>query len=372
MKKIISTSICLSLTAIQLCAQIERTQVLKPVNNQIIKKIEEPAPLPANLTPGKDLTISIKNFQFDPANGSNVNISYVVKNNGTEPLDVNNVTVQGLIDGPQDIPSATPPDVPVNGKNYYGGGGHALATNTTILNPGQEKEGVLRCFNLSRNNYFNNTNNYSYLLMIDKGNKITEANETNNIAVYSFRGYQGQYYPSVAASQYYLTDAFVTIKTGADNKEIESEVNFRLAPGSSKNLAADNYNECVRKVAKNEMPFFSNSFRTLPLFLFMSSTATIANPPTSLASFQQNGLGLLIEYKPNLVLDAWKIEQVELVLCFKDANGAYHPTEGRKKITFNMPANTFLDGFYKHFLAIKANQSLSPVSVRVIEKLSDF
>lgn len=330
-----------------------------------------PAPPPANLTPGKDLSISIKTFRYDPANGGAVYITYVVKNNGTDAVDLNNITVQGYIDAPVTKPTATPPSFPVNGKNYYPGGGHSLATFSTMLSGGQEKENTLNCFNLSRDIYFNTADNYTYTLFVDKGNIINEVNENNNTAAYSFRGYQGQYNPSLNPSQYYLTDAFIIIKTGADNKEQESEVNIRVIPSTIKNLT-DTYNEFVKKVAKNELPFYSNSSTTLPLLLFGSSTATLVNPATSLASFSLNGLGTVIEYKANIFTDAWKIEQVELVLHFKDANGLYHPTQGVKTIQFNMPANTFLDGFAKHYLVCKADNSFNPVSTKVIEKLSAY
>lgn len=288
------------------------------------------------------------------------------------PLDVSGIVVKGFIDGPQDVPTATPPTAYFNGKYYFGGCGTSLPTNSNILSSGQEIEGVLRCFNLGKNIYYNNTNNYSYLLTIDQANKIPEANENNNSTSYSFSGYQGQYPAAAPASQYYLTEAFVIINTDADHKEQESEVNFRLIPSQTKNLAANDRNEFVKRVAKNELPFFANSSTTLPLGLFMSSSTTIVNPPTTLEAFKQNGLGLVIEYKPNFITDAWKIEQVNLVLCFKDANGVFHPTEGKKTISFGIPANTFLDGFFKHFLACKADGNFNPGSVRVIEKLSDY
>jgi hypothetical protein len=207
--------------------------------------------------------------------------------------------------------------------------------------------------------------------VVDKFNIINETNETNNAVTYSFRGYQGQYQPSVNPSQYYLTDAFITIKTGADNKEKESEVNIRVIPSLIKNLS-DDHNEFIKRVAKNELPFFSNSSNTFAMGLFMASTYTTVNPPTSLASFSLNGLGLVIEYKANIPLDAWKIEQAELVLHFKDANGIYHPTEGVKYIQFNMPANTFLDGFAKHYLVCKADNTFNPISIKTIEKLSAY
>ncbi len=370
MKKAIVISVLVLWATINAYAQIERVE--KPERSMQIKKVIPPVPAPpANLIAGKDLSISIKNFQYDPANGGAVHVTYVVKNNGTQAVDLNNVVVQGYFDYPLTRPTATPPAMFFNGKNYYAGGGHSITTFSSMLNGGQEKENVLRCFNLSRENYFNTADNYTYNLIVDKSNIIGEANEINNIASTSFRGYQSQYQPVVNDAQYYLTNAFIIIKTGADNKEMESEVNIRVIPGTSKNLT-DDRNEFVKRVAKNELPFFSNSSRTLPLLLFMPSTFTTVNPATSMASFNQNGLGLVIEYKANIFTDAWKIEQAELVLHFKDANGLYHPTQGVKNILFNMPANTFLDGFAKHYLVCKTDNALNPAVVKVIEKLAAY
>jgi hypothetical protein len=342
--------------------KIERPEVIKRVTLQ---------PAPPNLPAGKDLSISIKSFQYDPANGGAIHVTYVVKNNGADAVDLNNVTVQGLIDDPVIRPTATMPNYPLNGKNYYVGCGQAITSSSTMLNGGQEKENTFHCFNLSREHYFNSAATYNYILLVDKFNIINETNEANNSASWSFRGYEGQYNPSLNPAQYYLTDAFITIKTGADNKEKESEVNIRVIPSQVKNLT-NNANEFIKNLAKNELPLFSNSSQTLPLGLFMSSTTTILNPPTSLASFLLNGLGTVIEYKANIFTDAWKIEQVELVLHFKDANGLYHPTQGIKTIQFNMPPNTFLDGFAKHYLVCKADAALNPVSIKTIDKLSAY
>lgn len=364
MKKALIITGCILLVGSTAFAQIQKIE--RPVTMQ---KIILPAP--SNLPAGKDLSISIKSFQYDPANGGAIHVTYVVKNNGADAVDLNNVTVQGYIDDPVIRPTATMPTYPLNGKNYYPGGGQAIATFSTMLNGGQEKENTLHFFNLAREHYFNSASNYSYFLLVDKFNIISETNETNNAAGWSFRGYEGQYNPAVNPSQYYLTNAFITIKTGADNKEKESEVSIRVIPSLVKNLS-DNHNEFMKKLAKNELELYSNSPRTLPLALFMASTYTTANPPTSLASFLLNGLGTVIEYKANIFTDAWKIEQVELVLHFKDANGIYHPTQGVKTIQFNMPANTFLDGFVKHYLVCKADASLNPVSIKTIEKISAY
>lgn len=366
MKKFLPITTFILVSSIAALAQVQKIE--RPIPD-VIKKV--PSPTSAGLPAGKDLSIRIKTFQLDPANGGNITLTYAVKNNGADAVDLNNVTVQGYIDYPQTIPTSTPPSYMVNGKYYYAAGGHAMASFSTMLNGGQETEGTLRIFNLAREHYFNTANNYNYILQVDKNNIISETNETNNSTTYTFRGYQGQYNPSLNPSQYYLTDAFITINTGADNKEKESEVNIRVIPSLVKNLSND-YNEFHKNVAKNELEFYSNSSRTLPMLLFMSGTATIINPATSLTQFSLNGIGTVIEYKANIFTDAWKINQVTLTLHFKDANGLYHPTQGVKTITFNMPANTFLDGFAKHYLVCKADANFNPVQVKTIDKLSAY
>ncbi|MGG9962694.1 CARDB domain-containing protein [Ferruginibacter sp. SUN106] len=367
MKKALIISVCILYACSSALAQIQKIE--KP-EREVIKKVIPPPP--STLPAGKDLSISIKSFQYDPANGGAIHVTYVVKNNGADAVDLNNVSIQGYIDDPVTRPTTTMPTYLVNGKYYYAGGGHAIASVSTMLNGGQEKENTLHCFNLAKEHYFNSSSNYNYILFVDKANIINETNENNNSVNWSFRGYEGQYNPSLNPAQYYLTDAFITIKTGADNKEKESEVSIRVIPSLIKNLSNDDHNEFIKKVAKNDLEFYSNSPRTLQLGLFMASTYTTVNPPTSLASFSLNGLGTVIEYKANIFTDAWKIEQVELVLHFKDANGIYHPTQGVKTIQFNMPANTFLDGFAKHYLVCKADAALNPVSVKVIDKLSAY
>ncbi|MCG2616145.1 hypothetical protein LZZ85_17745 [Terrimonas sp. NA20] len=354
--------------------KLQSTEVMRktPVNTLPSPVASTPDPVStANLTPGKDLSVQIRSLQYNPANGGSVQVNYVVKNNGTEALDINNIGIQGYLDYSPARPTDPAPSWPVNGKNYFIAGGHVLSSMPAVLSPGQEKEGVFNCFNLARDHYFNTAAEYTYMVWVDKDKKISEANEANNFAVYKFRGYQGQYQPAVSASQYYLTNAFITIRTGADNKEKESEVNFRLIPAMTKDLS-NTQNEFIAKVPKNQQSFSPNSSATFPLNLFMSATANLVNPATSLASFNQNGLGLAMEYKANFLLDAWKIEQVELTLYFKDANGLYHPTQGIKTIKFNMPANTFLDGFGKKILVCKADNALNAVSVKTIEKFSEY
>jgi hypothetical protein len=382
--KIFATFLYLMLFVLAVAAQEQRTIDMKKaqLNEPVIRKVPvntlpapvatppAPAPAPAaNLVTGKDLGIRIKSFQYNPANGGSTQVNYVVRNNGTEALDLNNVTLQGYLDYAPARPTDFAPSWPVNGKNYYVAGGHVIASSATILGPGQEKEGVLNFFNISKDHYFNTTSTYNYMLWLDKTGLINEVNESNNFATYTFRGYQGQYQPAVSSSQYYLTNAYITIRTGSDDKEKLSEVNVRLIPAMSKDLT-NTYNEFICKIAKDQQSLFKNSSSTFPLYLFMSSTAQLVNPATSLASFEQNGLGLVIEYKPNFVLDAWKVDQVELTLYFKDANGLFHPTQGVKTIRFN--TQSFLDGFAKKFLVCKADNAMNAVSVKTIENLASY
>lgn len=78
MRKILFTTFFLVATVVYTNAQLEKP--VKLARPQVIKKLEAP---PANLTPGKDITISIKSFQFDPNNGCSIHITYIAKNNGT-------------------------------------------------------------------------------------------------------------------------------------------------------------------------------------------------------------------------------------------------------------------------------------------------
>lgn len=367
MKKSIFPALLAMASVMNSFSQIRITEKTTPIKMSPITTTVAPT----DLIQGKDLSVSIKNFQYDPANGGNLTATYVVRNNGTEPVDINNISLQAYIENPSTLPTMTPADYTLNGKRYYAAGGTSLATFSTLLKGGEQIERVIRCSNLSKQMYLNTTSNCNYVLLVDNNNKVNEANENNNMATQPFRGYAGQYQPTVNPNLYYLTGAFLKIKTGSDSKEMESAVNIRLIPSTIKNLN-DVTNEFVKTIAKNEKPLFSNLTETLMLLLYRSSTYTLQNPPTSLTSFSLNGLGLVIEYKPNLFTDAWKIDQLELVLHFKDANDYYHPTQGVITIPFTMPANTFLDGFAKRMLVCKADGNFNQTSIKIIERISAY
>ena len=101
MKKFLSITTFILVSNIAALAQVQKIE--RPIPD-VIKKVQSPTS--AGLPAGKDLSIRIKTFQLDPANGGNITLTYAVKNNGADAVDLNNVTVQGYIDYPQTIPTS--------------------------------------------------------------------------------------------------------------------------------------------------------------------------------------------------------------------------------------------------------------------------
>jgi hypothetical protein len=151
------------------------------------------------------------------------------------------------------------------------------------------------------------------------------------------------------ASIYTLTSVRVSIKTGSDNKEFPSKVDFLLF-NKGKGYIFYQAGENMR----NEMKVNSTTE-----FGLEKHTAVVPDDLT-LKSLQVNGVGLRIFYNPNLLTDAWKIEGVTLTLEFKDQNGALHPTLGNKTIVFNN-ASGFLDAF-NHVLMCTTDGQLQPIT----------
>lgn len=129
---------------------------------------------------------------------------------------------------------------------------------------------------------------------------------------------------------YSLTSAWVTVRTGNDNKESPSTFLLYImensgAWGEGRELFAQ----------QNQYPtaeLRTNSTNDIPLQIFPSTAADAF----SLTNLQYKGLRFVITYYPNFFADAWKIETVTLTLEFKDQNGALHPTMGTKTIQFNI------------------------------------
>jgi len=160
-----------------------------------------------------------------------------------------------------------------------------------------------------------------------------------------------------AAPVYTLTAVRVLIKTGTDNKEFLSEVGASLW---KKDHSGWNYpNDCCYKIAalKNEMAVNSNT--NLGLDKYPGGNAD----KLSLANLQANGVELLVQYIPNLLFDAWKIENITLVLEFRDQNGNLHPTLGSKTISFSN-AIGFLNADFRTFKC-RTDQYFNPLTASI-------
>ncbi|MFC0774879.1 hypothetical protein [Terrimonas alba] len=150
---------------------------------------------------------------------------------------------------------------------------------------------------------------------------------------------------------YILSSARVSIRTGSDNKEFPSAVWVALAAKS----APAEWRTYVQQNLGNEMRINSETEFGLGL----------EAQPISLETFQKSGLVLRIQYNPNIIFDAWKIESVSLTLEFKDQNGNLHPSLGRKTIVFSN-AYGFLNNDFRYMKCF-TDESFSPLTA-VISK----
>jgi len=135
-----------------------------------------------------------------------------------------------------------------------------------------------------------------------------------------------------AAPVYRLTDVRVKISTGSDNKEFPSKVDVSLAPKGS---VATLFRQLGSNL-RNEMKV--NSITEFGL----DKTNDLTASAFELTALQNSGIELRLNYTPNFIMDAWKIEGVTLTLEFRDASGKLHPQIGTKTIVFNN-ANGFLN-----------------------------
>lgn len=169
---------------------------------------------------------------------------------------------------------------------------------------------------------------------------------------------------------YKLTGVRVKINTGRDNKESPSEVYTKF---SLPDQAASSYCAFAQWNLQNEMPINSEIEVGLRKYtnanLSISSTKlTMSNPEElrtgandiTLSAIQTHGSRLMIKYYPHLFTDAWRIENVTLLLEFKDANGNPHPSHGSKTLSF-ANAKTFLNGFNERYLVCEIGTDLSPM-----------
>ena len=149
---------------------------------------------------------------------------------------------------------------------------------------------------------------------------------------------------------YSLTSVRVFIKTGSDNKEFPSKVYVTLMAIST----PANWRNYIQFNLGNEMRINSETEFGLDLE---------GRLPTPLEDYQRSGLKLSISYEPNFFADAWKIENVSLILEFKDQNGNLHPTLGRKAIAFTN-AYGFLNNEYRYMQCV-TDGSFAPLTAQI-------
>ena len=157
---------------------------------------------------------------------------------------------------------------------------------------------------------------------------------------------------------YSLTAVRVIIRTGADNKEFPSGAGVSLWRKDRQGWDYTNYCCYKTPTLKTEMAVNSNTDLGLDKY---AGNADKWN----LATLQASGLELVVEYAPNLIFDAWKIENISLILEFKDRNGNLHPTLGNKTIAFSSAVG-FLNSEYSS-IKCTTDQNFNPL-IASIEK----
>ncbi|MDP3360113.1 MAG: hypothetical protein Q8S41_12285 [Lutibacter sp.] len=159
----------------------------------------------------------------------------------------------------------------------------------------------------------------------------------------------------VAASVYTLTSARVNIRTGNDNKEFPSKILVTL---KTKATPISDWSPFYQLNLDNEMRINSNTEFGLERDVQLRGES-------KLEAFQNSGLIMRIIYLPNFFADAWKIENITLVLEFKNQFGNPHPTLGSKTIVFSN-AYGFLNNEYRYMECI-TDGSFNPLTA-VISK----
>ncbi len=155
-------------------------------------------------------------------------------------------------------------------------------------------------------------------------------------------GYAGAV--SSLSNEYYLTSATVTIYTGADSKEQPACVSLDLFTNldpESASIMDTTHRTLVAGSAcdpNRTVEYPANSKTTFKLdqhYRAWDGNKGEYHPEkVSLSAFNQKGLTLLVGYTPRFILDAWKVNKVELTIQFKRPDGTPHPQYGNKVITF--------------------------------------
>lgn len=168
--------------------------------------------------------------------------------------------------------------------------------------------------------------------------------------------------PAVNDADYFLAVAKVTIKTGKDNKELNSKLLVRVYPAAGN----DNYQKGY--FLENFMPelkVWSTKEFVLP------RAPGFDQPFNSLAHYRETGVMVDILYNtfgngPFFGLDAWKIDEINATLEFKDKSGKPHPTMPSKTIYFT-DADMYLD-YSKWHLFCKTDMYFNSLPVFITKR----
>jgi hypothetical protein len=145
--------------------------------------------------------------------------------------------------------------------------------------------------------------------------------------------------PPASNTIYYLTSAKVTVVTGNDAKELPSAARFYLDRIVGNIPASVTYEVGLYVYMKDNHPleFKANSTNEIELDPGLQLPGQYEGwryASLGLGVIQDAGLQLTVQYLPNFILDAWKIDKITLTLEFKDLAGNPHPSMGRVVIPF--------------------------------------
>jgi hypothetical protein len=172
----------------------------------------------------------------------------------------------------------------------------------------------------------------------------------------------------LTAADYKLTNVRVKINTGRDNKETPSEVYTKFCipeTGTPTYLAFAQWNlqsempinaeieVGLRKLANANLEITSTKMTMGRAYELHTGGNDI-----SLADIQKQGAKLFIYYCPHLFTDAWRVENVTILLEFKDNNGNPHPVHGSKSLSFSN-AKVFLNGLDNRYLVCEVGTDIS-------------
>ncbi len=171
--------------------------------------------------------------------------------------------------------------------------------------------------------------------------------------------------PLASNTIYYLTSAKVTVVTGNDAKELPSAVRFYLDRIVGNIPASVTYEVGLYFYMKSNNPqeFKANSTNEIVLDPGLQLPQGGYNEgwryyALGLGVIQDAGLQLTVQYLPNFLLDAWKIDKITLTLEFKDLAGNPHPSMGRVVIPFLNVSKLMNDG--NRILTLQTDKFLLP------------